>query len=143
VHDHLGADLAAGDARASLLDAAHRCRLFLILGASLKSDGLLDLTQEIADIVHMGYGAVVYVDSEPLPKGRSAYNHIDFHLAFDVSQTISLIMKDKNTVSASAPVGHLETDSIPNSSTRLLRTSSAHHSATSLAMTWRESYGST
>ncbi|KAG8722665.1 hypothetical protein FRC08_014410 [Ceratobasidium sp. 394] len=111
VQNHLGADLVAGDGRARLVEAAAECQLLLIVGTSLKLDGLLDLTRELAEQIHLRYGAVVYIHPEPL-KGRHTYTHIDFHLASDVLGVVGRITDAMNTTLGSA-VGdddHMEVD---------------------------------
>ncbi|KAG9097262.1 hypothetical protein FRC06_007755 [Ceratobasidium sp. 370] len=107
VQDYLGVDLAMGEGRANILQAAAGCQLFLILGASLKEADVLELTRDIASAVHENYGAVVYVDPEPL-QGRHTYGHIDLHLQSEVQQTITRVLEEMNTFHAH--VGSIKRD---------------------------------
>ncbi|KAG8739123.1 hypothetical protein FRC10_006121 [Ceratobasidium sp. 414] len=87
----LGEAMASGEERARLQKAAESCQLLLIVGAPPKSSELLQLTRDLSAAVHEKYGAVVYIDAEPL-QGRHIYDHIDLHLQLDVQEAVSHVM---------------------------------------------------
>jgi hypothetical protein len=66
VQMELAGEMVASDIRAHMLEPAQASQLLLIIEQLLKAQGLLDLTRDLADAVHMRSGVVIYVACEPL-----------------------------------------------------------------------------
>jgi hypothetical protein len=98
VQDSLGSSILFGEDRALLQQTAAGSQLLLILGAPPKSPELVQLCRDLATSVHETYGAVIYIDPEPL-QGRHMYDHIDLHLQSDVKDAIAEVMQEMNRVS--------------------------------------------
>jgi hypothetical protein len=99
VQDSLGSSILFGDDRALLQQTVESSQLLLILGAPPKSPELVQLTRDLAASIHETYGAVIYVDPEPL-QGRHMYDYIDLHLQSDVQEAIAEVMQEMNRVSS-------------------------------------------
>ncbi|KAG8734196.1 hypothetical protein FRC11_009298 [Ceratobasidium sp. 423] len=86
VDAHIPIDLHPnGDSRNDVIKAAERCRLLLVVGLPLNSGEIYDLMRTIGSEVHQRYGAVVYVDDQPIC-GRDTSQSIDFHLQVDIEE---------------------------------------------------------
>ncbi|KAG9092257.1 hypothetical protein FRC06_000172 [Ceratobasidium sp. 370] len=84
VHVQMGDDLLPlGNLRDEVLEASGGCELLLLVGVSLKCPETFDLIYDLSAKVHERYGAVVYVDPQPI-KGRNTSHCIDFHLKIDI-----------------------------------------------------------
>ncbi|KAG8716176.1 hypothetical protein FRC11_007969 [Ceratobasidium sp. 423] len=102
VDAHIPIDLHPnGDSRNDVLKAAEHCKLLLVVGLPLNSDEVYDLMRAIGSEVHQRYGAVVYVDDQPI-SGRNTSQSIDFHLQVDIEEfsTRVLAAMDKSQTAA-------------------------------------------
>ncbi|KAG8715073.1 hypothetical protein FRC08_011025 [Ceratobasidium sp. 394] len=97
-------DMMSGEGKGLMMRAAEQCQLLLIVGTSLKSQRLRELTQDLADVIHARSGAVVYVYQERL-KGRNLFNHIDFHLGLDTATMASHVLGQLEQPSTSSSSG--------------------------------------
>lgn len=85
--------MLAGQTKAEMLASAETCQLLLIVGQPLKTPAVLDLSRELADIVHKRSGAVVYISCEPL-KGRNLYDFIDAQLQVAVPELVRRVSQE-------------------------------------------------
>ncbi|KDN38123.1 hypothetical protein RSAG8_09719, partial [Rhizoctonia solani AG-8 WAC10335] len=98
---HLPIELhRVGDLRTKVIQDAKSCQLLLIVGLPLKSGEVYDLMRELASEVHQRYGAVIYVDNQPI-RGRNTGGSIDFHLHVGIEEfaTRVLAAMDKGQMS--------------------------------------------
>ncbi|KAF8697093.1 hst3 protein, partial [Rhizoctonia solani] len=79
-----------GNLQAELIAAAGQCELLLVVGFSLKSTDMFDLVYDLASKIHERYGAVIYIDPEPI-QGRNTKHVIDFHLQVDVEEFLARV----------------------------------------------------
>jgi hypothetical protein len=93
----LAGEMVAGDVRANMLASAKASQLLLIVEQPLKAQGLLDLTRDLADAVHMRSGAVVYVGREPL-RGRNMFSFIDAQLQLDTAEFVAGVTEEVDRV---------------------------------------------
>ncbi|KAG9124105.1 hypothetical protein FRC07_012823 [Ceratobasidium sp. 392] len=92
-------DMLVGKGKEVLIRAAEECQLLLMVGISLKSQRLRELTQDLGDAIHANSGAVLYANPEPL-KGRNLFDHIDFHVPLDPDQLIGCVLEQMDKRSA-------------------------------------------
>jgi hypothetical protein len=88
VQMELAGEMVAGDIRAHMLESTQASQLLLIMEQLLKAEGLLDLTRDLADAVHMRSGVDIYVAHKPL-RGRNMFNHIDAQLQLDAAELVA------------------------------------------------------
>ncbi|KAG9099553.1 hypothetical protein FRC06_005156 [Ceratobasidium sp. 370] len=103
----LGGDMVAGEAKATMLEFAKGSQLLLIVEQTLKSPSLLELTRDLAEVVHERSGAVIYVGREPL-RGRNLFTHIDAQLQIDVSDFVVRVEEEADKVALSGGKDGLE-----------------------------------
>ncbi|CAE6434934.1 unnamed protein product [Rhizoctonia solani] len=104
VDAHIPIDLHPnGDSRNDIIKIAKRCQLLLVVGLPLNSGEVYDLVRDIGSEVHQQYGAVVYVDNQPI-RGRDTSQSIDFHLQVDIEEFSSRVLAamDKSSKSQTA-----------------------------------------
>lgn len=89
----LGASMVAGDVKAHMLALAETCQLLLIVGEPPRAGSLLDLTRDLADLIHARSGAVVYVGCEPL-RGRHTFDFIDAQLQIRVPELVARVSEE-------------------------------------------------
>jgi NAD-dependent SIR2 family protein deacetylase len=97
VQMELAGEMVTGEVRANMLASAKACQLLLIVEQSLKPQGLLDLTRDLADTVHAQSGAVIYVAREPL-RGRNMFNHIDAQLQLNAAELVAKVTEETEKV---------------------------------------------
>jgi hypothetical protein len=95
----LGAAMLAGDVRSQMLLAAETCQLLLIVGQPLKAPAILDLTRDLAAVIHTRSGGVVYVSPEPL-RGRNMFDFIDAQLQLSVPDLVTRVSEEAAKVCA-------------------------------------------
>ncbi|KAG8690926.1 hypothetical protein FRC11_008080 [Ceratobasidium sp. 423] len=96
---HLPPDLhAGGDIRSDVIKAAESCYLLLIVGLPPRSGEIYDLMKAIGSEVHLRYGAVIYVDDQPII-GRSTDQCIDFHLQVSIEEFSTRVLAALDKVS--------------------------------------------
>ncbi|KAB5587679.1 Hydrocephalus-inducing protein [Ceratobasidium theobromae] len=88
-------EMIAGETRSKMLGFAQKSQLLLIVGQTLKSQSLLDLTRDLADAIHARSGAVIYVAQEPL-RGRNSFSHIDAQLQLDSAGLVTRVTEAMN-----------------------------------------------
>jgi NAD-dependent SIR2 family protein deacetylase len=93
----LDPELQSGALYDSLLKDIEGCDLFLVVGTSLKTNGILNLARDIAEKVHESEGAVIYIDSTELKKG-SFKTCVDFHFQMDVQACMTAVMDKMDKV---------------------------------------------
>ncbi|CAE6523951.1 unnamed protein product [Rhizoctonia solani] len=99
---HLPIELhRVGDLRNEVIEDAKSCQLLLIVGLTLKSGEVYDLVRELASEVHHGYGAVIYVDNEPI-RGRNTGGIVDFHLQMDIEEFSTRVLAAMDTLQMAA-----------------------------------------
>ncbi|KAG8736716.1 hypothetical protein FRC10_009025 [Ceratobasidium sp. 414] len=101
VETELPSDMVAGETRADLLACARASQLLLIVEQPLKLQRMLNLTRDLAEVVHERSGAVVYVGREPL-RGRNLFNHVDVQLQLDASDLAAHVAEETDKVLLSA-----------------------------------------
>jgi NAD-dependent SIR2 family protein deacetylase len=87
-----------GEVRNGVIKAAEACHLLLIVGLPLKSGEVYDLIRAIGSEVHQRYGAVIYVDDQPI-RGRNTSQCIDFHIQVDIEEFSTRVLAAMDKVS--------------------------------------------
>jgi NAD-dependent SIR2 family protein deacetylase len=90
-------DLAIGEESDRVFQASQGCDLLLIVGTSLRPDGIYSFVRSLAKVVKEGQGAIVLVNREAV-KSRKGSEFIDFHLQVDIEECATRMIEEMGQV---------------------------------------------